>query len=641
MSFRIPHFWEPEETVGSLWHDTVDKLDAEPAFAQAAVAFEAVKASVGLMFRALGGPEGAEILPLANSVSQHRLSVKRRLSRDVDHVTRARYDGEKLTLPAQIALFEEPEVARALYLWLAALASQIEPPGDDLADPFARDIQALRLIHRAEQRLLSRYPGACALRAMLAPEILALRPKADLPPREAKLEAAIRTLLGEAGEANEVLSAILGEGDLSAFVADDDYHPFRPVALWPELAAPTAPDSSAQDDNPQHGGNSSEGSEKTLKAKRRQSDQAQRRDSLILHRFESIMSWVEFLNINRAVEDEDEDIARKAADDLDEVSLAKHSKSAKTKLKFHLDLAPRDIDRTRLIGEQTYPEWDWKQAAYLPAHAHVEERLAEEGDDAALDVPRTRRRIAAVKRQFEALRPRRRIVPRQPEGFDLDMDEVVRAHCDTLASGEGSDRLYRAIANNERDLAVSVLIDISRSTESAVGGRPVIAIEREALVALIGGIEACGDAMSVHAFSSLRRNRVMVEKVKDFDEANGPTIRRRVMGLTPRFYTRLGAALRHVSAHLAQRSAQRRLLLIITDGKPNDLDHYEGRHGIEDTRRAILEARRLGQSVFAVTVDSKAGDYLPYLFGQNGFAVVPHAEKLIEALPQLYRHVAA
>jgi len=112
------------------------------------------------------------------------------------------------------------------------------------------------------------------------------------------------------------------------------------------------------------------------------------------------------------------------------------------------------------------------------------------------------------------------------------------------------------------------------------------------------------------------------------------------MGLTPKFYTRMGAAIRHVSRHLAAREAQRHLLLVITDGKPNDLDHYEGRHGIEDTRRAVQEARRLGQAVYAVTVDARARDYIPHLFGQNGFCIVPNAERLMEALPEMYRHVA-
>jgi nitric oxide reductase NorD protein len=94
-------------------------------------------------------------------------------------------------------------------------------------------------------------------------------------------------------------------------------------------------------------------------------------------------------------------------------------------------------------------------------------------------------------------------VRRQVDGFDLDLDESVRARCDLMASGEFGDRLYAAIRDDERDLAVSVLIDVSRSTESAVTGRPVIDIAREALAALVGGVDACGDAVAVHAFSSL------------------------------------------------------------------------------------------------------------------------------------------
>jgi nitric oxide reductase NorD protein len=639
-------FWEPEETVGQAWHDAVRDWDAEPAFPDASVAYDSVKTSIGILFRSLGGPVGAEIMPYAASVSKHRLSLKRLAAHDVDHVTQASYDGMRLAMPASVALFADPGLARGLYLWLGALAAQVETPFVAPDDPLQCDIAMLRAAHRAENVLLERLPGYRAVRARLAEAVLATRKVAQLPKQEAELEEAIRALLAQAPESaddNATLRAIRdGEADLSGFVAEREYKPFRPVALWPMLAAPRAAQGGGYgDDNSEPSSNSAEGSEKTLKGKRRQADQADRRDSLILYRFESILSWVEFLNINRKVEDDEEDNARKAADDLDEISLAKNSKSAKTKLKFHLDLAPRDVDMSRLIGEHVYPEWDWKSGSYLADHVSVQEKLAEEADDSALDKPRARRRIAAVRRQFEALRPRRRIVRRQTDGFDLDIDEVIRARCDFLASGEASDRLYSAIRDDERDLAVSVLIDTSRSTESAVSGRPVIEIAREALAALVGGIDACGDAVSVHAFSSLRRDRVMVELVKDFDEENSAVIRRRIMSLTPKFYTRLGAALRHVSRHLEKRSAQRRLLLVITDGKPNDLDHYEGRHGIEDTRRAVIEARRLGQAVFAVTVDARAQDYIPHLFGQNGFAIVPDAEKLVEALPEMYRHVVA
>ena len=113
----------------------------------------------------------------------------------------------------------------------------------------------------------------------------------------------------------------------------------------------------------------------------------------------------------------------------------------------------------------------------------------------------------------------------------------------------------------------------------------------------------------------------------------------RIASLKPGFYTRLGAALRHVSADLARQPRKRRLLLVITDGKPNDLDHYEGRHGIEDSRKAIEEARRMGHAVFGITVDRDGKAWFPRLFGQGGYALIPHPEKLTQALPQIYRQL--
>jgi nitric oxide reductase NorD protein len=116
-------------------------------------------------------------------------------------------------------------------------------------------------------------------------------------------------------------------------------------------------------------------------------------------------------------------------------------------------------------------------------------------------------------------------------------------------------------------------------------------------------------------------------------------VRARIAALKPGFYTRLGAAIRHMSAVLAQRASRRRLILVLTDGKPNDLDHYEGRYGVEDTRKAIGEARRAGHAVFGITIDSKAQSYFPRIFGAGAFAIVSHSARLSAALPLLYRHV--
>ena len=116
-------------------------------------------------------------------------------------------------------------------------------------------------------------------------------------------------------------------------------------------------------------------------------------------------------------------------------------------------------------------------------------------------------------------------------------------------------------------------------------------------------------------------------------------IEQRIAALKPGFYTRLGAAIRHASAKLSEQARKRRLLLVITDGKPNDLDHYEGRHGIEDSHMAVREARRAGHAVFGITVDRDGKSWFPRMFGQGGFALISNPEKLTQALPDIYRQL--
>ncbi len=130
-----------------------------------------------------------------------------------------------------------------------------------------------------------------------------------------------------------------------------------------------------------------------------------------------------------------------------------------------------------------------------------------------------------------------------------------------------------------------------------------------------------------------------MQECKGFGQPMNAGVERRIGALRPGFYTRLGAAVRHCSAELSAQARKRRLLLVITDGKPNDLDHYEGRHGIEDTAMAVREARRAGHSVFGVTVDKQAKSWFARMFGRGGFHVIPHPERLTEALPMIYREL--
>ncbi len=648
----VMHIFEPEEVVGKLWHDIIVKPTGLPVFPEETARFADLGSRLGVFFRALGGDPAIDLKATTRETTKNRLGWFQKLGHAAFLVPRARIDGDILLLPEDVDVLPERGLNEDLYYWLTAWAAATagEWPTAD-ADPLRADIRALRFARRISARTLAHAPGLKARYERLRRAALSVRPARALPPAEQAVEDAIRALLGEetpeAGD-NIVLAAILDENaPLDDIRAPRKYRTFLPVPVWGD-ALPVRPrqHSPEREDAAGSGkdGAQEEEQDKKYRARRRNSDQADKKDPLILHRFESILSLAEFLNMSRLIDDEqDEDEAKKARDDMDEISLVDVKKKPRTKLKFDLDLAPEDVELERLAGEQTYPEWDYRARAYLPDHCRVLTRTAEEagGDHVWTPDEATARRIRAVKRQFEALRPKREILRRQLDGPEFDMDALVRSMTDLAAHGEGSDRIYMQARQQARDLAVAVLFDSSRSTESYVDGRQVMDIAREALTALTEGLAACGDDYAIYAFSSIRRARVYVNTIKGFDECRGPAIHRRIAALKPGFYTRLGAAVRHVSKELETRPNSRRLLLVITDGKPNDLDHYEGRYGVEDTARAIAEARKLGQKVFGVTIDAKAQGYFPFIFGRNAYAIVSKASKLTRALPMLYRHLVA
>jgi nitric oxide reductase NorD protein len=621
--------WEPEETIGKVWDHLAQGFDRPPHFPQAAVDLEEMRPRLAVLFRGLGGEAGVELKGVADPVTRHRLSWRRRLAVAAEHWPRASFDGEVLRLPSRLAVFPERGLNEGLYLWLAACSAHL-PGFDPEADPLHADLAAVAAAQAMTAATLQAAPGLWPLWQRLAAAVLAQRPK-GLRGAEARVEALVQAALGAGPADHRPLPAVAPKG----------YRPFLPVVLWPErqgvmLSAASSGESLVPEAEAEEGCDS----QKSHRARRQKADLAERRDSLILYKFEALLSWAEFLNLNRRVEDDDHESAKKALEDQEEIGLGQISKAPATRLKLHLDLAPEEADRDHLSGQFTYPEWEARSSSYLPAHTRVLAApvVPDPGRSLPFD-PAAQRRIRAVRRQFEALRPALVVQHAQPDGEDLDMDATLRAMADLRATGRGSDRIWRQARRESRDLAVSILLDVSRSTESAVTGRAVIDIAQEALVALAWGLEACGDRFAIQGFSSLRRDRVWLHGCKDFAEPMGPMVESRIASLRPGHYTRLGAAIRHASAGLAEQASARRLLLVLTDGKPNDLDHYEGRHGIEDSAMAVREARRAGQAVFGITIDRNGQAWFPRLFGQGGFAVIRNPDRLTAALPEIYRHL--
>ncbi len=644
-------FLEVEEFVGRHWHRWASGAASYPDHPEAAVTLESLRPMLGVFFRAGGGEAGVEVAAIAARASSHRLSLRQRLGLDEEALDQARRDEEHLLLPPRLALFPETALNRDLYLWLTAFLAEARPIPVS-SDPLQADLLRLREARRAARAALARFPGLTDRYVRLCGELLAVRPRRRrLPPREAALEAALCAELGvpdpEGQWARAMQRAIRDDTfPLDDFRAPRGYRPTLPVPLWGQAVTLGTREDGAcvradDDETPLAGGDAREDDHGKRKADRREQDQADRDDPLILNASEKMLSWAEMVNLNRHVEDEEEDAARQAADQIDEIVLSPDRQRASSRLKLDLDLAPDEVAGGRLKGRHTYPEWNHRKQAYLPDHCVVHSDLqSEEGEDWTPDEV-TRRRIRRVRREFEALRPRRELLRGQLDGSELDMDAVIRSRCDLAATGEASDRLYLDSRTQARDLAVSILVDVSLSTEAWLADRRVLDVAKEALLVLGHGLAGCGDDYAIHSFTSQRRHRVWVKTLKDFDEPMGERVSRRIAALKPGSYTRMGAAIRHLTAALAERPSRHRLLLLLTDGKPNDNDYYEGRYGIEDTRKAVLEARRQEVRVFGVTIDREAGRYIPHLFGRGGYAIVQRPEHLSLALPGIYRQIIA
>lgn len=641
-------FLEFEEQVGRRWHRWASSAASYTRYPDAAVSLESLRSALGVFFRLSGGAPGLALSTIGERGSQHRLSLRQRLGLDQELLALGQRNNESLQLPVQLDYFPDPALNRAHYFWLSAY---LAVAGDSASSaglrPLHRDLLYLREAHRTTTQVCEYFPGLHKRYNLLTQALLAQRPRRKLPPAEAAIEACIRHMLG-AKETLDERAGILWQAICHQDVTLDTLHqprgyrPPLPVPLWGEVVdrgggQGASPDQGEDEEQQEHP--AAEASAGQRKAERRTQDQSERDDPLLLNRFEKILTWTEMVNVNRMVEDEEIEQAKKASEQIEEITLSPHSRNAATRLKVELDLASAEVDLARLHGPLCYPEWHYRKQHYLPHHTRVIPAVQKESDSDWQPDEATRRRIRQVRRQFEALRPQRTTLRGQLDGEEMDTDALVRARCDLHATGHSSDRIYLQSRQLQRDLSVAILIDVSLSTDAWLKHHRVLDVEKEALQALAHGLAACGDDYGIYSFTSHRRHQVWVNTIKAFTEPMDERISRRIDALRPGHYTRMGAGIRHITRILRDRPSRKRLLLVLTDGKPNDTDHYEGRYGLEDTRKAILEARRDGITVFGVTIDDNAQHYFPYLFGPGAYSIVGQPARLGVALPGIYRHL--
>ncbi len=282
-----------------------------------------------------------------------------------------------------------------------------------------------------------------------------------------------------------------------------------------------------------------------------------------------------------------------------------------------------------------YPEWDYRAQAYRDPGATVRILPNLPGTQAWVDstLEQHSALLNQIRRNFEMLSARRVTRRKQLDGDDIDLNAWIDSYANFRAGGALSEALYQTRRTADRDLAITLLIDVSGSTDSWVGAnRRIIDVEREALLLVCIALEGMGEPYAVQAFSGEGPDRVIVRELKNFDEPFSNKVALRISALEPEHYTRAGAAIRHASTALMQQPATHRLLLLLSDGKPNDKDDYAGQYGVEDMRQAVTEAKLQGISAFCLTIDRQAPYYLPHIFGIHHYALLPRPELLPIAL---------
>jgi nitric oxide reductase NorD protein len=281
-----------------------------------------------------------------------------------------------------------------------------------------------------------------------------------------------------------------------------------------------------------------------------------------------------------------------------------------------------------------YDEWDFRRRAYRRAWCSLREVEAPEvlGDFFAQTLQRHRGQVLLLRRSFEMLRPQYRFMRHQRDGDDIDVDAVVKAYADARASVTPSEYLFIRQQRRERDIAVSFLVDMSASTEGWVNTGI-----RESLVLLCEALHVLGDRYAIYGFSGMRRTGCQFFRIKDFEDPYDDRVKARISGINARDYTRMGPPIRHVTKLFRQSDARLKILISLSDGKPEDYDEYKGPYAVEDTKMALIEARREGIRPFCITIDKEARDYLPHMYGEVNYVLVQDVALLYRRVPEIYR----
>jgi len=288
-----------------------------------------------------------------------------------------------------------------------------------------------------------------------------------------------------------------------------------------------------------------------------------------------------------------------------------------------------------------YSEWDYQIQLERPAWATVLEKRAKSGDLQVINdiAAQYKREIHRMKFLLDAMQPQGvQRIRKLEDGDEIDINAAIAGFTDIRLGNQPDPRIMMRSVRKTRDFSILVLLDLSESTNDKVQGQDytVLDLTRQACVLLADAIAKVGDPFAIHGFCSDGRHDVEYTRFKDFDQHWDEAPKAKLAGMTGQLSTRMGAAIRHAGHHLKLQRSAKKLLIVITDGEPADIDVRDPQYLRYDTKKAVEEVARFGVMTYCMSLDPRADNYVSRIFGQKNYMVVDHVQRLPEKLPLLY-----
>ena len=592
------HYWlELEESIGKNWDKYMNKK-VHKFHENERVYFADISKSLNIFHHLMGGEKGKDL----QVTDKRYVDTSRTLLQKISFLGKEFFltwqDEDSIYLPASFAYFPTKEQNEMLYYWLIAMATKTNITDANLID------QNQAAMHY----LTHKYSGFKIF-----------------------YDNASEYLIDK----YEQLSFIKS---LDTQINKDLINDY-PNPMWIYPSALTLNKANNTGDEESEPPTREEDKDKidTLEMKKQtnQVDDKHETDGFLAFLPESLMSIFEQVNVDRMEDDSFDEDALYHAEDLDEITIGQKQANLSSRIKMDLELLP-DTTVIYPLGKGHYiDEWDYLKNEYLINYVRILPQVTT--NVIPIEIPqRLRKMVRKVQGELDLLALDRIKNDNLPYGDEINMDSWIdyKGHQNKSMHHQ---KFYTTFEKKTRDMATLILADISLSTEGGITQDiRIIDVIKDSLMVFSEALEKLQDKFAIYTFSSLQNKKVYFSIIKNFKEKYNDLIRGRIDVIRPEYYTRMGAAIRESSKILDKQQSANKLLLIISDGKPNDEDRYDGRYGIEDTKKAIEEVKQKGITPFCITVDIDAKEYLGYLFGRNGYAVVRDGQKLPKVLTEVY-----